>query len=54
MGRVLGRLSGQGIFARAARGAGVTAAGFAAAQALRLGSNLILTRLLFPAACSRW
>ncbi len=47
---MLQRLGGQGIFARAARGAGVTAAGFAAAQALRLGANLVLTRLLFPEA----
>lgn len=43
-------LRGQGILARAARGAGVTAAGFVAAQGLRLASNLILTRLLFPEA----
>jgi O-antigen/teichoic acid export membrane protein len=38
------------IFARAMRGSAFTAMGYAAGQALRLGSNLILTRLLFPEA----
>lgn len=36
--------------ARLLRGAGVTTLGFAAAQALRFGSNLVLARLLFPEA----
>jgi O-antigen/teichoic acid export membrane protein len=35
---------------RLMRGAGQTALGFVAAQALRFGSNLILARLLFPEA----
>ncbi|MDZ4094212.1 MAG: oligosaccharide flippase family protein [Paracoccaceae bacterium] len=43
-------LSGQGLFARALRGSAITAASYAFAQALRLASNLILTRLLFPEA----
>ena len=46
----LRRLAGGGLFARALRGAGWTALGFGAAQILRLASNLILTRLLFPEA----
>ncbi|NAZ37822.1 oligosaccharide flippase family protein [Rubellimicrobium sp. CFH 75288] len=36
--------------ARALRSSAITGAGFVAAQALRLGSNLLLTRLLFPEA----
>jgi len=39
-----------GIWARAARGSVWTAMSFFAAQAFRLGANLILTRLLFPEA----
>lgn len=39
-----------GIMARAARGSVWTALSFFAAQGFRLGSNLILTRLLFPEA----
>lgn len=43
-------LSGQGLFARAFRGSVLTAGSYAVTQALRLASNLILTRLLFPEA----
>jgi O-antigen/teichoic acid export membrane protein len=43
-------LSGSGVFTRAFRGATWTVLGFGASQLLRLGSNLILTRLLFPEA----
>ncbi len=43
-------LSGQGLFARAFRGSMLTAGSYAVTQALRLVSNLILTRLLFPEA----
>lgn len=43
-------LSGQGLFARAFRGSVLTAGSYAVTQALRLVSNLILTRLLFPEA----
>lgn len=39
-----------GIMSRAARGSAWTALSFVAAQGFRLGSNLILTRLLFPEA----
>lgn len=39
-----------GIMTRAARGSAWTALSFFAAQGFRLGSNLILTRLLFPEA----
>lgn len=39
-----------GIMSRAARGSAWTALSFVAAQGLRLGSNLVLTRLLFPEA----
>lgn len=38
------------LIARALSGSAATAAGYLAAQVLRLGSNLILTRLLFPEA----
>jgi len=44
------RLSGEGLFARALRGSMLTAGSYAVTQALRLGSNLILTRLLYPEA----
>lgn len=40
----------EGIFARALTGSALTAGSFAITQALRLASNLILTRLLFPEA----
>ena len=43
-------LAGEGLFARAARGMMLTAGSTAVSQALRLGSNLILTRLLYPEA----
>ncbi|QYK42473.1 MAG: oligosaccharide flippase family protein [Paracoccaceae bacterium] len=43
-------IEGPGLFARAMRGSAITAASYITAQALRLGSNLILTRLLFPEA----
>ena len=38
------------LFARALRGGALTAGSYAFTQALRLASNLILTRLLFPEA----
>lgn len=38
------------IFTRALRGSGVVILGFGGTQAIRFGSNLILTRLLFPEA----
>lgn len=50
MPTVLDRLRGGGLFARAGRAAGLTAAGFVTAQVLRLAANLVLTRLLFPEA----
>ena len=43
-------LRGNGLFARAMRSSVWVAFGYAASQVLRLGSNLILTRLLFPEA----
>ena len=43
-------LKGDGFSARATRGSIITFAGFAAQNLLRLGSPLILTRLLFPEA----
>lgn len=39
-----------GLFARAMRGSAFTAGSYAIAQVMRLGSNLILARLLFPEA----
>ncbi len=42
--------AGTGLAARALRGSALTVGGFAMANALRLGSNLILARLLFPEA----
>ncbi|MBL4699025.1 MAG: oligosaccharide flippase family protein [Phycisphaerales bacterium] len=44
------QLQGDGLRAKALRGSGWTIAGFGAQQILRLGSTLILTRLLFPEA----
>jgi O-antigen/teichoic acid export membrane protein len=43
-------LRDEGIFARAMRSSAWTIFGFAASQGVRFGSNLILTRLLFPEA----
>lgn len=43
-------MQGDGLRAKALRGSGWTLAGFGAQQILRLGSTLILTRLLFPEA----
>jgi O-antigen/teichoic acid export membrane protein len=40
----------QGLFGRALRGGALTAGSYAITQGLRLASNLILTRLLFPEA----
>ena len=39
---------GEGLAQRAFRGSALTVIGFGTMQAIRLGSNLILTRLLFP------
>lgn len=41
---------GEGLFVRAIRSSAWTISGFAASQIVRFGSNLILTRLLFPEA----
>ena len=43
-------LRGEGLFARAMRSSAWTIFGFVASQGIRFGSNLILTRLLFPEA----
>lgn len=43
-------LRGEGLVMRALRSAVITGSGFVAHQVIRLGSNLILTRLLFPEA----
>ena len=43
-------MRGSGLMARLVRSASWTMAGYGASQALRLASNLILTRLLFPEA----
>lgn len=48
--QVLGRLSGEGLRARALRGTAFTVLLYGTQNILRLGSNLILTRLLFPEA----
>lgn len=45
-----GLLGGSGLRARLLRSTGWTFIGFAVAQVLRLASNLVLTRLLFPEA----
>ena len=50
MRQAISTLSGTGLFARALRGSAITAGAYAVAQGLRLASNLILTRLLFPEA----
>ena len=44
------RIAQQGVVARALRGSAITALAYAGSQALRLASNLILARLLFPEA----
>lgn len=44
------RLRGDGLVARVMRSSAWTAAGYGGSQAMRLASNLILTRLLFPEA----
>jgi len=48
--RLVRSLQGDGLRAKTLRGSGWTIAGFGTGQILRLGSNLILTRLLFPEA----
>lgn len=50
LGAIRTKLSGDGLGARVMRGSALTFMGFGASQFLRLGSNLILTRLLFPEA----
>lgn len=50
MNRLQRLVGGESVLARALRSAGFTIFGFGASQVLRLGSNLILTRLLFPEA----
>jgi len=50
MKRVLGVFRGDALRARAMRGSMLTVVSFGGQNALRLGSNLILTRLLFPEA----
>ncbi|KAA0920369.1 oligosaccharide flippase family protein [Aquicoccus porphyridii] len=50
MSRVARMFGGESVVARAARSAGLTIFGFGTSQVLRLASNLILTRLLFPEA----
>ncbi|MEM9435403.1 MAG: oligosaccharide flippase family protein [Pseudomonadota bacterium] len=41
-------LGGEGLQARVLRGTGLTLLSYSGAQMLRLGSNLVLTRILFP------
>jgi len=48
--RVKTFLYGQGLAAKALRGGALTILGFGGSQVLRLASNLILTRILFPEA----
>ena len=50
MSPVITGLRGDGLLARVMRGSAWTALGYGASQAMRLASNLILTRLLFPEA----
>lgn len=45
-----GAMGGRGLFGRALSGGALTAGSYAISQALRLASNLVLTRLLFPEA----
>ncbi len=49
-GRLSGVIEGEGLAARAMRSSAWTVFGFGSAQVIRLASNLILTRLLFPEA----
>lgn len=44
------RIAGTGLFERAMRGSAIIAVGYVTGQGMRLASNLILTRLLFPEA----
>lgn len=46
--KILSMIRGDGMKARAIRGTAVSLVGFGGAQVIRLASNLILTRLLFP------
>lgn len=50
LARIKGLFSGDALAARAMRGSALTVIQFGGANALRLGSNLILTRILFPEA----
>ncbi len=50
MSRLRGLMRGDGLGARALRSSMLTVLGYGGSQALRLASNLILTRLLFPEA----
>lgn len=50
MATILGRLSGATLGARAARSTLLTVGGYGGNQVIRLASNLVLTRLLFPDA----
>lgn len=50
MGSLMTALRGDGLVTRVMRSSAWTALGYGASQALRLGSNLILTRLLYPEA----
>lgn len=47
---LLARVRGDGLAARVLRGSGVIGLGYVVSQVIRLGANLILTRLLFPEA----
>ena len=48
--KLLSRLSGEGLGARALRGITFSVIGFGGGQFIRLASNLVLTRILFPEA----
>ena len=48
MQRVASLFAGQGMMARVLRSASWLMIGYGGSQALRLASNLILTRILFP------
>lgn len=50
MSRLHTLAAGQGLFARALRGSMLTAGSYVISQGVRLASNLILTRLLYPEA----
>lgn len=50
MQRLKTKFSGDGLWARILRSSSLTVAGFGGAQLLRLASNLVLARLLFPEA----